>query len=278
MILPASLSANLPALRRRRSPSRSFTVPNYWIERPHPLPAAAGVNRAVWDLRYTLPPSYSRGSTQSYPISALYGDTPAEPRGPLVAPGDYEVRLTVASATYKQPLHVAMEPRVKTSPQGIAQQRDLGLLISAGMTVSHAANEQVAALRAALAALKSPPDAAGALVTKAATFGGAAAGRGGRGGGGGGGGGGRGGGGAATVNFMTLNGEFGSLMTNVEQGDYAPTQAMQETYRDSCEQLEKALTQWDDFKKKDLATLNATLGANRIAPPPPAPAAPPCGK
>jgi photosystem II stability/assembly factor-like uncharacterized protein len=252
-----------------------LTVPNYWIERPHPLPATAGMNRAVWDLRYTLPPSYNRGSTQSYPISALYGATPAEPRGPLVAPGDFEVRLTVNGATYKQPIRVVMEPRVKTPPQGIIQQRDLGLLISAGMSASHAANEQVAALRAALAALKSPPDTVGALATKAAAFGGPAAGRGGRGGGGGGGG--RGGGAGPTLNFMTLNGEFGSLMTNVEQGDYAPTQAMKETYRDSCEQLGKALTQWEELKTKDLGAVNAALGAGAVAVPPSAPAPPPCG-
>lgn len=255
-------------------PEAQLTIPNYWIERPHPLPTTAGMNRAVWDLRYTLPPSYTRGSTQSYPISALYENTPAEPLGPLVAPGDYEVRLTVAGTAYKQPLHVVMEPRVKTSPQGIALQRDLGLLISAGMTISHEANEQVAALRAALAALKSPPEAAGALGSKAATFGGAAGGRGGRGGGGGG----RGGGGGGTVNFMTLNGEFGSLMNTVEQGDYAPTQTMLETYRDSCESLGKALAQWEDLKTKDLGALNASLGANKISAPPPTPAGPRCGK
>lgn len=254
-------------------PEPQLSIPNYWIERPRALPAAAGMNRAVWDLRYPLPPSYNRGATNSYPIAALYGRTPAEPRGPLVAPGDYEVRLTANGATYRQPLKVVMEPRVKTPPEGIARQRDLGLLISAGMTASYAANEQVAALRAALAALKSPPDPARALATKAAAFGGAPAGRGGRGGGGG-----RGAGATATVNFMTLNGEFGSLMTSVEQGDYAPTEAMRETYRDTCRQLARALTQWEDLKTKDLAVLNAVPGAGKIAVPPPASAGPPCGQ
>ena len=253
-------------------PEPQLTIPNYWIERPHPLPVAAGMNRTNWDLRYTPPPAFNH----SYPISAIYGATPAEPRGPLVAPGDYEVRLTAGGATYRQTLRVVMEPRVKTPPQGITQQRDLGLLISAGMTASHAANQQVADLRAALAALKSPPEAAGALATKAATFGGAPPGRGGRGGGGGGGG--RGGAGGPTVNFQTLNGEFGSLMTNVEQGDYAPTQAMRETWEDSCQQLTKALTQWEELKTKDLAALNELLGAGKIAAPPPASAAPPCGR
>ena len=265
--LVRELSSEPPA----PEPPPQLNIPNYWIERPHPLAAAAGMNRATWDLRYTPPAALNH----SYPISALYGATPAEPRGPLVAPGDYEVRLTAGGATYRQPLRVVMEPRVKTSPQGIVQQRDLGLLISEGMTASHAANQQVADLRAALAALQSPPEAAGALATKAATFGGAAPGRGGRGGGGGGGG--RGGGGP-TVNFMTLNGEFGSLMNSVEQGDYAPTQAMQETYHNTCQQLEKAATQWEELKTKELAALNALLSADKIAAAPPLPAGPACGR
>ena len=77
---------------------------------------------------------------------------------------------------------------------------------------------------------------------------------------------------------MTLNGEFGSLMNSVEQSDNAPTQAMQETYRDTCQQLAQALTQWDELKTKDLAALNARLGAGQIAAPPPAPAGPSCGR
>jgi hypothetical protein len=254
-------------------PTPQLNIPNYWIDRPHPLPAALGMNRAVWDLRYTPPLALNH----SYPISALYSATPAEPRGPLAAPGDYEVRLTAGGATYRQPLRVVMEPRVKTPAQGIAQQRDLGLLISEGMTASHASNQQVAGLRAALAGLQSPPEAAGALATKAATFGGAPPGRGGRGGGGGGGGG-RGGAGTTTVNFTTLNGEFGSLMNSVEQGDYAPTQAMLETYQDTCQQLAKALAQWEELKTKELAALNALLSTSKIAAPPPVPAAPPCGR
>jgi hypothetical protein len=67
-------------------------------------------------------------------------------------------------------------------------------------------------------------------------------------------------------------------MNTVEQGDFAPTQAMQETYHDACQQLTQALTQWDEFKSKELAALNALPGANKIAVPPPAPAGPACGK
>jgi photosystem II stability/assembly factor-like uncharacterized protein len=253
-------------------PEPQLNVPNYWIERPHPLPTAAGMNRAVWDLRYTRPAPIGPYGTQAYPMTALYGATPAEPRGPLVAPGNYEVRLTVSGRTYRQPLQVTMDPRIKTPPQGITEQRDLGVRILDAMTAAYQANRQVADVRAALAAA-GQGDAVTALAGKAAAFGGAPAGRGGRGGGGGGG---RGGGGA-TSNFTTIHGQFGSLMTTVEQADEAPSPAMRETYEESCKSLTEALAKWEELKKTDLAGLNGTLGDKAVAAPP-ALAAPGCGK
>ena len=150
-----------------------------------------------------------------------------------MAPGDYEVRLMVGGKTYRQPLRVTMDSRIKTPPQGIIEQRDLGVKISDGMTVSYQANQQVADVRAALSAA-GQSDAVTKLVGKASAFGGAPAGRGGRGGGGGGG---RGGGGGATSNFQAINGQFGSLMTNVEEADQPPSQAMRESFQDSCKSL-----------------------------------------
>jgi len=257
-------------------PEPQLNVPNYWIERPHPLPTAAGMNRAVWDLRYTKPSQFGPYATNAYPISALYGNTPAEPRGPLVAPGTYEVRLTVAGKTYKQTLQVTMDPRIKTPPQGIAEQRDLGVKILDSMTASYTANRQVADVRAALTAA-GQSEAISAVATKAAAFGGANAGRGGRGGGGGGGGG-RGGGAGATNNFQTIHGQLGSLMTNVETADEPPTLAMKESFQDSCKSLSEALAKWEDLKKNDLTTLNGTLTDHKVAVPPPVTGAPACGQ
>ena len=54
------------------------------------------MHRFAWDLRYERP----KGVRQGYPISAIAGYTPAEPRGPLALPGDYAVRLTVDGHTY----------------------------------------------------------------------------------------------------------------------------------------------------------------------------------
>jgi photosystem II stability/assembly factor-like uncharacterized protein len=252
-------------------PEPQLTIPNYWLEPPHPLPTAAGMNRAVWDLRYTPPPAFSH----QYPMGALYKNTPAEPLGPLVAPGDYEVRLTVAGRTYRQPLRVTMDPRVKTPAQGITEQRDLGVKISDAMNAAYEANELGAAVRNAPRAAGTA-EAVTALEGKAAAFGGAAAGRGGRGGGGGGFGGGRGGGGA-TSNFSAIDGQFGSLMTNVEQADQPPTLAMRESYQESCKSLTEALAKWEELKK-DLATLNGTLGDHKVAVPPAVTGAPSCGQ
>ncbi len=256
-------------------PEPQLNVPNYWIAKPRPLPTMAGGNRAVWDLRYTKPTPIAPYGTGAYPISALYGATEAEPLGPLVAPGTYEARMMVNGRTYKQSFQVTMDPRIKTPPAGISQQRDLGVKILDAMTASYTANQQVAAVRAALGAAGSA-DAVTALAAKAAGFGGAPAGRGGRGGGGGGGG--RGGGGGATDNFTTINGEFGRLMTQVENADASPTIGMRETYEDTCKSLSGALTKWEELKKTELTTLNGTLGANKITIPPAVTGAPSCSQ
>src|SRR5262249_37420386 len=84
---------------------QELDVPTYWIRPPQPLPTAGGMQRFVWDLHYPAP----AGTRRSYPISAIYRDTPSEPLGPAVLPGTYTVRLTVAGRGYEQPLTVRMD-------------------------------------------------------------------------------------------------------------------------------------------------------------------------
>ena len=61
--------------------------------------------------------------------TAFGQDTPVLPRGPLVVPGAYQVRLTVDGKTYTQPLTVTLDPRVKVAAADLAKQLDLGLKI-----------------------------------------------------------------------------------------------------------------------------------------------------
>jgi photosystem II stability/assembly factor-like uncharacterized protein len=82
------------------------------------LPAEAGLNRFVWDLRY-------EGATE-VPHAPLWG---GGTEGPEALPGNYQIRLTVLGKTYTAPLEIAPDPRLKLSPEDLAKQFDLLLKI-----------------------------------------------------------------------------------------------------------------------------------------------------
>ncbi|MBV8809448.1 MAG: glycoside hydrolase, partial [Acidobacteriaceae bacterium] len=100
-----------------------LSVPTYWVRMPKILPASPGMHRFVWDLRYPPP----KALEHDYPISAIYKNTPRVPRGALVLPGRYTVKLTAAGQEYTQPLTVVMDPRIKTPGSGLEQQLSLSL-------------------------------------------------------------------------------------------------------------------------------------------------------
>jgi photosystem II stability/assembly factor-like uncharacterized protein len=98
-------------------------VPPRWVRPWQPLSAEAGMHRFAWDLRYERP----AGVRQGYPISAIDGYTPAEPRGPIALPGTYTVRLTVDGAVHTERLRIEMDPRVTTSAADLKLQFDLSM-------------------------------------------------------------------------------------------------------------------------------------------------------
>ena len=73
------LVRQLRVSRKRFAREEPPPVPNYWLYHPTPLATNAGMNRYVWDLRYAAPDALQH----TYPISALYERTHAEPQGPL---------------------------------------------------------------------------------------------------------------------------------------------------------------------------------------------------
>ena len=77
------------------------------------IPAAAGLNRFAWNLRYESPLKIPK---------AIYDE--GEPTGPLVLPGTYQVRLTVAGKSSTAPLEVKMDPRVTASAEDLRKQFD----------------------------------------------------------------------------------------------------------------------------------------------------------
>jgi len=124
-------SAPLPESVKR--PVKWPTVADYWMANPKPLSTHMGMNRFVWNLRYTSPPAVKH----TYPMSAVPHKTPAEPQGPLAVPGKYTVKLTVDGHTYTQPLTVKRDPRVTATASGFADQLALEQKLMAGMRKSY---------------------------------------------------------------------------------------------------------------------------------------------
>jgi photosystem II stability/assembly factor-like uncharacterized protein len=100
-----------------------------------PLPAQAGMNRFVWDMRY--PDALGLQEVRTY----LFGGSL---RGPEVAPGDYKVKITVGDQTATQTFTVKKDPRVPTTPA--EYQKQLMLLLTVRDKLS-ATNEAINKLR-----------------------------------------------------------------------------------------------------------------------------------
>src|SRR5262249_53063604 len=78
------------------------------------IPAQAGLNRFVWDLRY---PDAVR-----FPGLIMWaGDL----RGPRVVPGAYQVKLTVDGKTMTQTFEAKKDPRLETTQADFAKQAEL---------------------------------------------------------------------------------------------------------------------------------------------------------
>ena len=104
-------------------------TPDYWI-RPHqPLRKTRGLHRFVWDLHHERPAV----GAFSYPIAAIWRNTPRTPLGSWVLPGRYDVRLTAAGQTRTASLTVRMDPRVKAAEADIRQQHELSRALDAAL-------------------------------------------------------------------------------------------------------------------------------------------------
>ncbi|MFI5235806.1 MAG: WD40/YVTN/BNR-like repeat-containing protein [Gemmatimonadales bacterium] len=125
----------------------ALAVPTYWLRPPQLLSSAAGMHRFVWDLHYPAPAALG----PEYPIAAIYRDTPRFPRGPVVLPGRYTVRLTVEGHRYDQPLTVRMDPRVPTPALGLAAQFGMAMRIYQAIDRAHQAVAEVRSLRSQVA-------------------------------------------------------------------------------------------------------------------------------
>ena len=131
-------------------------IPAYWMRQPSPLGTDAGAHRFIWDLHYTAPRAVHRG----YPISAVPGDTPQEPQGPLAVPGDYVVRFSIGKRHWDQPLKVLPDPRVTVDARDLAAQYALAQQLANALDASTDKVLQAKFMRTQLKALNAQGDAA----------------------------------------------------------------------------------------------------------------------
>jgi photosystem II stability/assembly factor-like uncharacterized protein len=103
---------------------KNTAIADSWFETEAPPSAKPGLNRFVWDMRYAGPAEEPGAPDQEIgPV-----------RGPLVAPGDYTVRLTAGDQSATQRLHVFQDPRAPVEQSVLEEQRDLALRIVSALT------------------------------------------------------------------------------------------------------------------------------------------------
>jgi photosystem II stability/assembly factor-like uncharacterized protein len=135
--------------RLRRLSSKSADKneqPPEWPDQEKPvelLPTEAGMNRFPWDFRIE-PPAQIPG--------AFYAGEP--PRGRMVNPGKYTLKMTVNGQSQTQPIEVIMDPRLKVSAADLEALATLSDKVTQDIDQLHRAVNQIRELRANLQTLE----------------------------------------------------------------------------------------------------------------------------
>jgi photosystem II stability/assembly factor-like uncharacterized protein len=227
---------------------KNLNIPTYWVRPPQILSAAAGSHRFVWDLHYAPPEGQRR-----YPMTAIYRDTPSEPLGPWVQPGQYTVRLTVGGKTFEQPLTVKMDPRVKTTAQALAVQFEFSMQCYEGMRQAQETLTQVRKLRAQIKEVRGKAegalaDALSELDKKAAALEGGERRRGERPAEG-----------PREPSLGLLDVEMHRLLHVLQGADVPPTTQAEAACVETQKALKELLGRWDDLKGKEVKAINEQL-------------------
>ncbi|MDQ2861320.1 MAG: hypothetical protein M3T55_11495 [Pseudomonadota bacterium] len=210
-----------------------------WIRPAAPLSRAAGPHRAVWNLRYQRPAAIG----YEYSIAAVPGrDTPVVPGGPYAPPGDYTVTLSVDGVTRRAPLKLEQDPRTQVPAADFQASLELSQTIAAGLDIARRGFGEMAAAHAQLVALKSKP-ADPALIAQVSAMADktAASERG--------------------AGFAAATETLGSIETDLESADLAPTQPQRDTVARTRTQIDALWKAWSATRDGDLATLNRALAA-----------------
>jgi photosystem II stability/assembly factor-like uncharacterized protein len=215
------------------------------------IPADAGLNLFAWDLRYETPTKIP---------ASIYSN--GRPIGPLVVPGRYQVRLTVAGKSSTAPFEVKLDPRVKTSEEDLRKQFELMLKLRDRQDEMNKAILAIRDLRTQLLAFEKRlggREDVKALVSTSSDLRkkisaieeeliqvNATASE-------------------DEANYPTkLNSKLGYLGQVVDSADAAPTAAEFAVFAELDPQLETQLVKWREVLSKDVPALNDAMQKNNI--------------
>ena len=223
-----------------------FEQPPEWPEQVKPvelIPAAAGLNRFPWNLRYESP--------VETPGLFYAGNGP---EGPIVLPGKYRLTLTANGKSESSDLIVLADPRVTTSPADIRKAFDLQMKVSDRIADLHRALNQMRSVRGDLDTVKRRFDGTGHGQTLVAAIDKLE-------------------GEMAPVEAqltqvklkssegtlrypVMLNEQLDTFRAMIENADAAPTQSMLDVYASLDQRLSTALTQWNALLKNEVPALD----------------------
>jgi photosystem II stability/assembly factor-like uncharacterized protein len=221
------------------------------------IPKEAGLNRFVWNLRYPEATRIEDDDT----ANELVEDGA---QGPIVPPGQYRVRLVVGEETFEEAFEVRKDPRGSVSDEDFRAQFDLLMQVRDKLSETHAAINQIRALRkrsedwASRAKDKSELDkvtsASKAVVERLKPI-------------------------EAelvqvnsisrgdTLNFpVRLNGKLAYLVASVSSGDGAPSQAARAVFADLSRRVDDQLAQLKQAVATEVEALNTAIREANLPP------------
>lgn len=231
-------------------------VPEFWFYPVTSLPAAKGLNRFVWDLRYPHPTALPYGffgerlayTEYTLPDHAVPGATPRfQPPGPLFSPGTYDLVLTVDGKAYRQKLRVLPDPRVRISAADYAAQFELSRKLCDLMEASANSFRSVSEVQEQLEARKKslpadvPKELSDGFAKTAKLIEELESGS------------------AEAPGFGTLNRDLGRYLVMVQGADMAPTESERHAYSMACQAYNKNVAALSVFGSETIPVLNKLL-------------------
>jgi len=146
-----------PADAERKPPAEGSDDGPRRPPEPHP-PVAAGLNRLTWDLRYP--------GAIDFPGLIMWA---ANSRGPLAAPGTYQVRVIADGQADTQPFAIRREPRIlkDVTDQDLREEFDLAIKVRDKASQANEAVLLVRGIKAQIEERKTKLDAKSAAVGRA---------------------------------------------------------------------------------------------------------------